>query len=153
MTTSNPPAPKHAVPRRMTLLSAAVFGLFAVGIGAFGAHGLEDMLVKMGRTEVRAAELLTICETAVRYHFFHTLVLLAIVAMPPSLGRLKIVSWLFALGILLFSGSLYLLVLTDVRWLGAITPLGGTLWLVAWGMLGYTAIVPPSVSQTNQANT
>jgi uncharacterized membrane protein YgdD (TMEM256/DUF423 family) len=99
--------------------------LVAVGAGAFGAHGLRARL---------SPELLAVFETAARYQMYHALALLAVAwavtrwpgALPQWAG------WLFVAGTVLFSGSLYLLALTGIRWLGAITPLGGLAFLAGW---------------------
>ncbi len=107
---------------------AAVFGFLFVLFGAFGAHGLE------GRVDARGLE---IWKTAVLYHALHALVLLALALRPPvARGPFRC----FAAGIAIFSGSLYLLVLTGQKWLGAITPLGGLVLLAGWLWL---AIRPP----------
>ena len=106
-------------------LLGALFGFLAVALGAFGAHGLEGRL--------SPADLATF-ETAVRYQMYHALALVFLgyrtAARPVFRGRMA--GWAFTLGILFFSGSLYLLVLTGQRWLGAVTPLGGVAFLVGW---------------------
>src|SRR5689334_12399789 len=94
-------------------ISAAV-GFLAVALGAFGAHGLQDLLEKNGR--------LATWETAVLYHLTHSVVLLLVAALPQFR---RVAWWLFLAGVVVFSGSLYVLALTNLRWLGAITPLGG----------------------------
>jgi len=100
---------------------AAVFGALAVGLGAFGAHGLKDLLARNNTAGI--------WEKAVFYHFVHTVVLLFLAGRSP----LQSGPWLFFLGgILIFSGSLYLLALTNLRWLGAITPIGGVSFIVGW---------------------
>ena len=100
---------------------AAALGLIAVILGAFGAHGLKDLLVRNGTA--------AIWEKAVFYHFIHA-VMLIILAQRPSL---QIGPWLsFLIGILVFSGSLYLLALTNIRVLGAITPIGGFSFILGW---------------------
>jgi len=106
---------------------AALMGFLAVALGAFGAHGLKDLLV---RNETTA-----IWEKAVFYHFVHT-VMLMVLAMRSPLHRGPWVG--FLLGILIFSGSLYVMAVTNVRWLGAITPLGGVSFLVGWAWLVLT---------------
>lgn len=116
------------------LALAAASGFSAVALGAFGAHGLKSRL---------PADLMAVWQTAVQYHFWHTLALLVIamlMAQQPTSKPLHTSGWLFAAGIVLFSGSLYLLCLTGQRWLGAITPIGGSLWLLAWGCLCYSAL-------------
>ena len=110
----------------------AINGFLAVAFGAFAAHALKDLL---------SAGMLEIFQTGVEYQGLHALALLAV----GILGRdgysrsLNLSGWAFATGILLFSGSLYLLALTDTRWLGAVTPLGGTAFLVGWGALAWHA--------------
>ncbi len=100
---------------------AALLGLLAVLLGAFGAHGLKDLLERNGTS--------AIWEKAVFYHFIHA-VMLFVLAQRPSL---QVGPWLsFLLGIVIFSGSLYLLAVTNVRLLGAITPLGGLSFIVGW---------------------
>jgi uncharacterized membrane protein YgdD (TMEM256/DUF423 family) len=103
---------------------AALAGFLAVALGAFGAHGLREVLA---RNETTA-----IWEKAVFYHFIHA-VMLFVLAMRRPLPRGP---WLsFLIGIALFSGSLYLLSVTHARWLGAVTPLGGIGFLVGWAWL------------------
>ncbi len=111
------------------LMTGALLAFLAVAIGAFGAHGLKPFL---------SPQMLTVFETGVRYHMYHALGVLvagwAGVTWNHSLFRYA--AWAFILGILFFSGSLYVLSLTEIRWLGAITPLGGLLFLVGWILLG-----------------
>ena len=109
---------------------AAALGFLAVALGAFGAHALKGTLAANGMTEV--------WNKAVFYHFVHALVLLVLAILP---GAQKTVSVLFGAGILLFSGSLYLLALTNIRWLGAITPIGGLCFLAGWFWL---VVSPPA---------
>lgn len=108
---------------------AAAFGFLAVVLGAFGAHALKGTLIANGMTDV--------WNKAVFYHFAHALVLLILATLP---GTQRLVSALFGAGILVFSGSLYLLALTNIRWLGAITPIGGLCFLAGWLWL---VISPP----------
>jgi uncharacterized membrane protein YgdD (TMEM256/DUF423 family) len=108
---------------------ASLSAMLAVMLGAFGAHALK------GRLDDYA---LGVFGTAVQYHFYHSLALLAvgIIALSqPQTALLKSSGWLFLLGILVFSGSLYLLGITGVRWLGAITPLGGLAFIAGWACL------------------
>jgi uncharacterized membrane protein YgdD (TMEM256/DUF423 family) len=110
---------------RLLLLAGAVAGFVAVAAGAFGAHGLE------GRVP---SELLSTFETGVRYHAWHAL---ALVALAPVAARWPDPLWgvagaLFLAGIVVFSGSLYVLTLTGARWWGAVTPLGGVSFLAGW---------------------
>ena len=103
---------------------AAVMGFLAVALGAFGAHGLRELLVRNDTT--------VIWEKAVFYHFTHA-VMLFVLSLQRPVPKGPWVS--FLLGILIFSGSLYLMALTNQRWLGAITPIGGIGFLVGWGWL------------------
>ena len=111
---------------RTFFLWGAIFGLLGVALGAFGAHALEEILEKSGRTDT--------FETAVRYQFYHAFALLATGLLYRKLPS-KEVRWagiLFILGTLIFSGTLYVLCLTGISWLGAITPLGGLSLIGAW---------------------
>src|SRR5467141_2632598 len=103
---------------RNFLLLGAVAGFLGVALGAFGAHGLRGRL---------SPEMLAVFETGVRYHMYHALALVATAALMGRLdGRLiSAAGWLFTAGILLFSGSLYVVALTGVGVFGAITPIGG----------------------------
>jgi len=103
--------------------------LLAVAMGAFGAHALKKMLT---------AELMAIYETAVHYHFYHALGLLVVGVLAsrlPDTALLRGSGLLMVAGLLLFSGSLYALSLSGIRWLGAITPIGGIAFLLAWLLL------------------
>jgi uncharacterized membrane protein YgdD (TMEM256/DUF423 family) len=103
--------------------------LLAVLLGAFGAHTLKRSLTP---------ELMAVYETAVQYHFYHALGLLAVALLSlhlPNSGLLKWSGWLLVVGILIFSGSLYGLSIGGARWLGAITPFGGVAFMVAWLLL------------------
>jgi uncharacterized membrane protein YgdD (TMEM256/DUF423 family) len=113
-----------------TLGSLSAF--IAVGLGAFGAHALKARL---------DPDLLAVFETGVRYQMYHAFALLAVgwAATRWPGAALSASGWLFVAGTLLFSGSLYVLSLTGVRWLGAVTPLGGLAWLAAWLCLAWGA--------------
>jgi len=100
---------------------AAVLGFLAVALGAFGAHALKGTL----ETNHTAS----IWETAVLYHFIHAVVLLLLATRA---GTSRAAFSLFVAGIILFSGSLYLLAFTNVKWLGAVTPVGGLCFLAGW---------------------
>ncbi|HIB10229.1 MAG TPA: DUF423 domain-containing protein [Gemmatimonadetes bacterium] len=113
-------------------LGALLAGI-AVGLGAFGAHALSGTL---------GPEDLVTFETGVRYQMYHALALLAVAW---AVGRwesvqLEWAGWLFLFGILVFSGSLYILVLTGQRWLGAVTPLGGLAFIAGWLLLASAVI-------------
>ncbi len=118
---------------RLMLILGAVAGFLTVAFGAFAAHALKRMLDPAS---------LTIFHTGVDYQGMHALALLAcgILALQQDRRALRIAAWSFALGILIFSGSLYALALSGQRWLGAITPLGGTALLIGWASLTQAAL-------------
>jgi uncharacterized membrane protein YgdD (TMEM256/DUF423 family) len=107
---------------------AALLCFLAVALGAFGAHGLKHML--------EAHRMLDVWNKAVLYHFTHAIALL-VLALYGATNRTA--WWLLFAGILIFSGSLYVMALTNLRWLGAITPIGGLCFLAGWAWL---AIAP-----------
>ena len=111
----------------------ALSAMLAVGAGAFGAHALRARI---------SAEHLAIFETGARYQIYHALALLAVAwAVARWPGSLPVFAgWLFVLGSIFFSGSLYLLALTGVRWWGAVTPIGGLAFLGGWVCLLLTAV-------------
>lgn len=112
---------------RIGALSAGI----AVAAGAFGAHALRNRL---------PPDLLQVFETAARYQMYHALALLA-VAWAVSRADTSVVrrsGWLFVAGTLFFSGSLYLLALTGIRWFGALTPIGGAAWIAGWALLAWS---------------
>ena len=110
------------------LMTASALLALAVAIGAFGAHGLKSHI---------SAEMMQVYKTGVEYHFYHALGLLFIgllsISMPS--GLLNWSAILLTIGIILFSGSLYILAVTGIKWLGAITPLGGVSFIVGWILL------------------
>jgi uncharacterized membrane protein YgdD (TMEM256/DUF423 family) len=113
--------------------AGSISALIAVAAGAFGAHALRARL---------APDLLAVFETAARYQMYHALALLIIAvaaARWPDFS-VRFAGRLFIAGTVLFSGSLYALALTGTRWLGAITPVGGVLFLAGWAALGYAAL-------------
>lgn len=117
------------------LTIAGISGALAVGLGAFGAHGLEPILIQNGRLDT--------FETAVSYHFYHTLGLLGLgilALIKPEWKGLSLAAWGMFLGILIFSGSLYILSLTGITWLGAITPIGGVGFILGWLALAYAVL-------------
>lgn len=123
---------------RTPLILTAVLGALAVLIGAFGAHGLPDWLAEIGVDADRLARRVAQFETGARYHLAHAIVLLGMIALPVKRGAPWRWSFgLFAAGIVFFSGSLYVLVLTDTPWLGAITPIGGVCWIIAWILIAF----------------
>jgi uncharacterized membrane protein YgdD (TMEM256/DUF423 family) len=107
---------------------AAATGFLAVTLGAFGAHGLKDFLAQNGTA--------AIWEKAVFYHFIHAVMLFVIAERKPFAS---LAWWSFLAGIVIFSGSLYLLAITNVKWLGAVTPIGGASFLVGWAWLLWSA--------------
>ena len=117
----------HSMTGKKIIKLAAILGACAVGIGAFGAHGLKEILTETGRSET--------FETGVKYHFYHSLAifLIGILALiKPEWKKLSTAAILMIIGILIFSGSLYVLSLTGITWLGAITPLGGVALIAGW---------------------
>ncbi len=116
------------------LTIGAVYGAMSVALGAFAAHGLRAAV---------PPEMLTTFETAARYQMYHALALVFTAVMmekSPQDGILAGAGWCFALGTLLFSGSLYLLVLLREQWLAIITPLGGLGFLAGWLLLAFAAL-------------
>lgn len=120
-------------PKQIIQISA-ILGMLAVVLGAFGAHGLAAHLESIGRTDT--------FETAVKYHFYHTLAILGVGLLAhyhSDVIHFRNAAWLFLVGILIFSGSLYVMSLTGITWLGAITPLGGVGFIAGWGLLFWGA--------------
>ena len=111
--------------RSPLVVAGALNGAIAVAAGAFGAHALKE------RLEPRALE---IFETAARYQMYHALAMVLC-----ALLVARTAGWIFQIGIVLFSGSLYVLALTDVKILGAVTPFGGLGFLAGWGVLAWSA--------------
>ena len=115
------------------LMWTGLLGASAVVVGAFGAHGLESRLDE---------ETMAVYNTGVEYHFYHVMALLALIFAPSSLWQQKSTLWaarLLVVGILIFSGSLYILTISGVKWLGAITPIGGPAWVAAWICIAFSA--------------
>lgn len=115
-------------PNHGQVRTAAILGALAVILGAFGAHALADLLAKNGTLEV--------WKTASQYHFLHALALLTIGATGL---RARCTFGCLLAGVIVFSGSLYVLAVTNIKWLGAITPIGGVLMIVGWVMLAFKA--------------
>ena len=111
---------------KIFLALGSLNAMLAVILGAFGAHGLKTRLTE---------NMLLVYQTGVQYHIYHALGLiivgLVIMQLLPSIW-FKSAGWLMLTGILLFSGSLYILSITQLRWLGAIAPFGGTAFIFAW---------------------
>src|SRR3989338_3031205 len=112
--------------QRSLLLVGSVLGFFGVALGAFGAHGLKSIL---------HPDMLAIFETAVRYQMFHSCAIVADAVIAEKLPLALLAGRLFGVGIILFSGSLYALSLTEIRSFGMITPIGGICFLAGWGIL------------------
>ena len=118
---------------RRFLILAALAGALSVALGAFAAHGLKPRL---------DAHLLANWETGVRYQFYHVFALMAAAWLADRLPEYKSArwsGWLFLIGMVLFSGSLYVMALTGLRWLGAITPFGGVAFIAGWILLALAA--------------
>ena len=124
------------------LRTGALFAALGVIAGAFGSHLLEDILT---------TERLATFEVAVRYQMYHALALLGIGFSKES-KRYRASGYLFIAGILVFSGSLYLLILTDTPWLGAITPIGGVLFITGWAALLFLSRKSETQSQTTSSS-
>ena len=114
---------------RQCLSAGSWLAFIGVGLGAFGAHALKTMI---------SPESHAIYEVGVRYHLLHAVVLVALGLSRPDFS-LKWIGPLFASGCVVFGGSLYLLALTGMKWLGAITPIGGVCFLAGWVCLGLAA--------------
>jgi uncharacterized membrane protein YgdD (TMEM256/DUF423 family) len=115
----------------MSLLRlAAILGFCGVGLGAFGAHGLRARV---------GPEMIEVWKTGVLYHLVHTLALLGVALAGDRVAWQRAVAVLFTVGIVVFSGTLYVLTLSGQRWLGAVTPLGGVAFLAGWAALAASA--------------
>jgi uncharacterized membrane protein YgdD (TMEM256/DUF423 family) len=119
---------------RIFLATAAIFGGLSVAGGAFASHALKDKLTDRA---------LAIFETGARYQMYHALALLLVALLfnraEQSQTFFAVAGWAFIVGTVIFSGSLYTLSLTNIKWLGAITPLGGVAYIVGWGCLAVAA--------------
>ena len=127
------------------LFLGAISALIGVCMGAFGAHGLKAIL---------STEMLTVYQTGVTYQMWHALGLISIALISQQVPESKLLGWagwLMFMGILLFSGSLYLLVLLDLKWLGMITPLGGVSFITAWLLIAIFAAKKQHLSRYNNA--
>lgn len=114
---------------KLFLILGSIAMALAVGLGAFGAHGLKNILTD---------EMLDIFETGVKYHFYHAIGLLVIgliAQLMPNSSLLQWSGWLILVGIIIFSGSLYILSIAGIRWMGAITPIGGVCFIISWILL------------------
>ena len=117
---------------RFFFIAGSISAFLGVALGAFAAHGLRIKL---------SAEMFNIFEVGVRYHMYHALALLAVAWASSRWPGTSITAagWLFLVGTIIFSGSLYLLSVTGLRWLGAITPIGGLAFLIGWILLAWGA--------------
>lgn len=125
---------------RQWIICGAIFGFLGVATGAFGAHGLQSMFADVDPFE--AQRQIEIFKTGARYALIHGVLLIGVAllsAQQPS-KKLRISGWAFVLGTAIFSSTLWLLVLTGQKWLGAITPIGGLTLLVGWFFLGLAAL-------------
>jgi len=119
---------------RLCVIVSAIALAAAVALGAFGAHAMKARL---------APESFAAYQTAVQYHFWHALGLLAVGILMTQWATaqgLAWAAWLLIAGLIFFSGSLYLLALTGARWLGALTPIGGAAFIAAWAVLAWVAL-------------
>lgn len=119
----------------MWIIIGALLGMSGVAIGAFGAHGLSALLTANGRAAT--------FDTASKYHLIHAVAIVAIAALGTQLNP-ALLNWaagLLTTGTLVFSGALYLLAIFDLRFMGAIAPLGGLMMIAGWGVLAYAAWV------------
>lgn len=121
---------------RLLGVIGAAFALCSVAAGAFAAHALRSRM---------AADLLTVFETAARYQMYHAVGILFVAVAYGRWGAAPLLwaGWSFVAGTLLFSGSLYLLAVTGVRWLGAVTPVGGVCFLAGWALLAWGIAAAP----------
>jgi uncharacterized membrane protein YgdD (TMEM256/DUF423 family) len=126
----------------LILIVGGVFGALGVTLGAFGAHGLPDWLAAHGRSEEDVARAVAAFETAVRYQMYHALALLLVgVLARQTSGRLwDVAAALFVVGIVIFSGFLYVWVLTQVKVFAMIVPVGGLAMIAGWITLIFAAI-------------
>ena len=129
------PDTNNDLPQRILIAVGALMGLLAVAGGAFAAHGLEKLVDESA---------LNTFEVAVRYHMYHALAIIVAAWVSSRWpGRLPLLAgWMFVAGVVLFSGSLYLLVGTGAKWLGMVAPIGGSAYIVGWLLLALAVLVP-----------
>jgi len=113
---------------KVWIIYGSFLSLLAVVLGAFGAHGLKNVLSQYSKE---------IYDTAIFYHFIHSLAIISIAILNTQYDNINLSYsfYLFLFGIIIFSGSLYILAITGIKWLGAITPIGGMLFIFGWGYL------------------
>jgi uncharacterized membrane protein YgdD (TMEM256/DUF423 family) len=114
---------------RIYIIITGIMGALAVVFGAFGAHALQPILETHGRVGTY--------ETAVSYHFYHVLAMMMVLLLRNHLRYSQLIFFCFLAGIVVFSGSLYILSLTGLRFLGAITPFGGVAFIIGWVSLAF----------------
>ena len=122
---------------RLWLICGAVLGAFGIAIGAFGAHWLRDAVKEWTSDPLEQARTLEVWETAVRYQVYQSLALLVVglLVLQRGSGLFHAAGLLMLGGTVIFSGCLYLLVLTGLKWLGAVVPIGGSLMIFGWLVL------------------
>ncbi len=119
--------------QKPTILAiVGILGALAVGLGAFGAHALKETLAQSGYTET--------FKTANQYHFYHTFAL-ALIALLPNPEKYKWATYCFLMGMVLFSGSLYVLSISKISAIGAITPFGGVFFIAGWVLLVQKSLI------------
>jgi len=113
---------------KIGLISGSLFAMLSIILGAFGAHSLKNHLSEYS---------LSIFQTGVFYQFVHSLGILFIALLSHNVEKIdfNLSIWFFIIGIIFFSGSLYILAVTDMKWLGAITPIGGLFYILGWLVL------------------
>ena len=113
---------------KIGLISGSLFAVLSIVFGAFGAHALKNQLTEYS---------LSVYDKAVLYQMFHALGILIATLLGQMIENLDVSLsiWFFVIGIVLFSGSLYILAITDIKWLGMITPIGGTFFILGWALL------------------
>lgn len=113
------------------VITGCILLAISVSVGAFGAHGLKNIL--------EANDRLDTFETAVKYQFYHAfaILILGLIGQQFTISSTNLIGYLFLSGIFIFSGSLYVLSLTGIRWLGAITPFGGVAFIAGWLLMAY----------------
>lgn len=116
---------------RKFIILGCISAAIGVAAGAFGAHGLKNLLTQ---------EMLAIYETAVRYQMYHAFgsIVAGLVEAQSRSAKIRLAGWSFVAGTILFSGSLYALTLTNMRWLGAITPFGGVAFIAGWLLIVFS---------------
>lgn len=119
---------------KLFFIIGSIFGFLSVALGAFGAHGLEGKVTD---------KLLEVWKTGVQYQMFGTLLLFIITFLMMKFQQVVLLQWagwLCIVGMILFSGSLYVMTITGIKWLGAITPLGGVAFLISWVLISIVAM-------------